>query len=69
MAVVQHGGRSDDPSGWDFPLQLIELLHLSLLIGLKLLHLQQVSERRRAELNKHGRVTTICILSILTLPE
>lgn len=53
MAVVQNGGGGDDRGGQDFPLQPIELLHLSLLTRLQLLHLQQVSERRGVGSNKH----------------
>lgn len=43
LAVVQHDGRRDDAGGWSFAHFPVQCLNLSLLIGLQVLHLQQVS--------------------------
>lgn len=47
MAVVQHGGWRDDARGRDFTHPQVQVLDLSLLIGLHVLHLHQVSTIRK----------------------
>lgn len=46
LAVVQHDGRRDNAGGRDFIHPQVQCLNLSLLIGLQVLHLRQVSGQR-----------------------
>lgn len=43
LAWVQYGGQRDNAGGRDFTHPQIQVLDLSLLIGLQVLHLRQVS--------------------------
>lgn len=52
LPAVQHGGGRNDSRGQDFPLPPVQLLDLLLLTDLQVLHLHQVSGRKKEELEK-----------------
>lgn len=52
LALVQHGSRRDDARGRGFPHPQVQSFNLSFLVDLQVLHLHQVSTRRKMlELN------------------